>query len=162
MVLGLSLHAFTVFHVLLSLIGIGSGLVVVYGFLAAGDYKLWTLVFLVTTALTSLTGFLFPVPHLLPSHVVGILSLIVLAGAVYARYLKHSAGVWRSVYVVCAMVALWFNVFVLVAQLFKHVGALKALAPTQSEPPFMVAQGLVLILFVALGYFSVRRFRLGS
>ena len=162
MLLGMSLHAFTVFHVVLSLIGIGSGFVVIYGFLVARDFKWWTLVFLVTTALTSLTGFLFPVPHLLPSHVVGILSLVVLTGAIVARYSGYSAGRWQTFYVVCATIALYFNVFVLVAQLFKHVAVLKALAPTQSEPPFMVAQVIVLAAFVALGIFSVKRFRLAE
>jgi hypothetical protein len=159
MLLGMSLHAFTVFHVVLSLIGIGSGLVVLFGFLTAREFSFWTVLFLATTVATSLTGFLFPVPHLLPSHVVGILSLLVLAGAIIARYPLHGAGIWRAIYVVCATVALWFNVFVLVAQLFKHVPALKALAPTQSEPPFMVAQVIVLALFVVLGVLAVKRFR---
>jgi hypothetical protein len=162
MLLGMSLHAFTVLHVILSLIGIGSGLIVVFGFIATRDLEPWTLLFLITTAATSLTGFLFPVQHLLPSHVIGILSLVVLAGAIFARYPMGSAGVWCRVYVVCALVALWFNVFVLVVQLFKHVPALKALAPTQTELPFSAAQLIVAAGFVVLGILSVKRFRVAE
>jgi hypothetical protein len=160
MMLGMSLHAFTLMHVVISLIGIGSGLVVLFGFLAAKEFKQWILLFLVSTAATSLTGFLFPFHRLLPSYIVGILSLIVLAGAIVARYSFHSAGTWRSVFVVCATIALYLNVFVLIVQLFKHVPVFHVLAPTQTEPPFLIAQVTVLAVFVVLGIFAAKRFRI--
>jgi uncharacterized membrane protein SirB2 len=113
----------------------------------------------VSTALTSVTGFGFPFDHLLPPHKVGIISLVVLTIAVFARYKFHLAGSWRWIYGVGAVLALYFNVFVLVVQLFLKVPALKAMAPTQSEPPFVAAQLIVLALFIALGIFAVKRFR---
>jgi hypothetical protein len=119
----------------------------------------WTAVFLVITALTSLTGFFFPFHKLLPSHILGVLSLIVLAIAVPARYVYHLAGGWRRIYVITAVLALYFNFFVLIAQLFQKVPPLKALAPTQSEPPFLVAQTCALVLFIVLGIYSVKGFR---
>jgi hypothetical protein len=109
--------------------------------------------------LTSLTGFGFPFDHLLPSHIVGILSLVVLVIAIFARYLQHLAGAWRNAYVICAGVALYLNVFVLVVQLFEKVPALRVLAPTQKESPFVVAQLTILVLFVALTILAVKRFR---
>jgi len=150
---------FTLVHVLLSLVGIGSGFLVVYGLLRGKRFDGATAIFLITTVLTSLTGFLFPFEHLLPSHVVGILSLVVLAVAILARYALHLAGAWRWIYVVSAVLALYLNVFVLVAQAFMKVPALKALAPTQSEPPFLVAQLVVMALFLVLGIFAVKRFQ---
>jgi hypothetical protein len=159
MVLGMGLPTFTLLHVLISLLGIGSGLIVAFGLLTARRLDFWTSVFLWSTILTSATGFLFPFHGFLPSHGVGILSLVVLAVALLARYKMRLAGPWRWVYVLCASVALYFNVFVLVIQLFLKVPALKALAPTQSEPPFVVAQVTVLALFVALTILGTTRFR---
>lgn len=144
------LGAFTLFHVLLSFAGIGSGFVVVFGLLTSKWFARWNTLFLTTTVATSLTGFLFPFHRFLPSHAFGVLSLIVLAIAVLARYRFHLVGGWRKTYVITALVALYFNVFVLVAQMFQKVPALKSLAPTQSEPPFQMAQLVVLVLFVAL------------
>src|SRR5258706_11417977 len=135
MMLGLSLSTFTLVHVVLSLVGIGSGFVVLYGLLVGKRLDGWTALFLVTTVATSATGFGFPFDHLLPSHKVGIVSLLVLAIAIAARYPLHLAGAWRRVYVVCAVVALYFNVFVGVVQAFLKIPALNAMAPKQTEPP---------------------------
>jgi len=154
-----SLRTFTIVHVVLSLVGIGSGFVVLYGLLTRKRLDRWTALFLASTAATSATGFGFPFDHLLPSHVVGIISLLVLAVAVAARYAFRLAGAWRRVYVVAAMTALYLNVFVLVVQLFRKVPALTALAPTQSEPPFAVVQLLLLVLFVTLTAVAAIRFR---
>jgi hypothetical protein len=159
MVLGMSLQTFTFVHVFISLLGIGSGFIVMFGLLGGKRMDGWTAIFLVTTVLTSVTGFLFPVEHLLPSHIVGILSLIVLALAIVARYTLHMKGAWRTTYVIGAVVALYFNCFVAVVQSFAKISALKALASTQKEPPFLVAQLLVLAIFVALGIVAAKRFR---
>jgi len=158
MILGMSTATYTFLHVLISLIGIGSGLIVMYGLLTGKRMDLLTAVFLATTVLTSVTGFGFPFDHLLPSHKVGILSLIILAVAIPARYLFHLAGWWRWIYVVGAALALYFNVFVLVVQAFLKIPALKALAPTQTEPAFVVAQLLVLLVFATLAIFATIRF----
>jgi hypothetical protein len=160
MILGLSTATYTFLHVLISLIGIGSGLVVMFGFITGKRLDTLTTVFLTTTVLTSVTGFGFPFDHLLPSHKLGIISLVVLAIAIPARYVFHLAGSWRWIYVVGASMALYLNVFVLIAQLFMKVPALKALAPTQSEPPFLVAQLLVLLIFVGLTILAAKRFHL--
>jgi len=154
-----SLATFTLVHVVISLAGIASGFVVVFGLIGGKRLDRWTIGFLVTTVLTSVTGYGFPFDHLLPSHIVGGISLVVLAVAIFARYGRHMAGGWRRVYVIGAVVALYFNVFVLVVQLFRRVPALTALAPTQSEPPFAIAQGIVLLLFAALGVLATTRFR---
>jgi len=159
MVLGMSLATFTLVHVLISLIGIFSGLIVAYGLLAAKPLNGSTATFLTTTVLTSLTGFLFPVEHLLPSHIVGIISLVVLALAIFARYGGHLAGSWRWIYVVTALVALYLNCLVAVVQSFMKISALKALAPTRKEPPFLIAQIALMVLFIVLGIFAVRNFR---
>jgi hypothetical protein len=158
MILGMSLSAFTLFHVVLSLIGIAAGLVVVFGWLNSKHSSGWTALFLATTVLTSVTGYFFPTDRILPSHIVGALSLVVLAIAIVALYAYRLARSWRWIYVVSATIALWFNVFVLVAQAFAKISSLHALAPTQSEPPFAIAQGAVLIIFIALGILAVRRF----
>jgi hypothetical protein len=157
-ILGMSTATFTLIHVLISLVGIASGLVVMYGFLAAKRLDRWTVLFLATTIATSLTGFAFPNSHITPGIVIGILSLIVLAIALVARYGLRMSGAWRRIYVVTASVALYFNVFVLIVQSFEKVPALKALAPTQKEPPFAIAQLLVLALFIVLTAFAVKRF----
>ena len=146
-------------HVLISLIGIVTGFVVVFGLIGGKRLDRWTAVFLVTTILTSLTGFMLPAHKILPSHIIGFISLLMLAVACAARYPLRLVGVWRSTYVVTSTVALYFNVFVLVFQSFLKVPALKALAPTQSEPPFAIAQSFVLILFLVLGFMAVRGFR---
>jgi hypothetical protein len=156
------LAAFTIFHVVLSLIGIGSGLVVVYGLLTANRMDGWTALFLATTLATSLTGFLFPVHKLLPSHVVGILSVIILGLAYLARYRFRLSGAWRATYVITAVIALYLNCFVAVVQSFKHIPALAMHAPTQTEPPFKVVQLVVLVLFLCLGVFSVKKFRVAA
>src|SRR5580700_6607105 len=129
-------NALTIFHVALSLVGIGSGFVVVYGLLKTKYFSGWTSLFLVTTVATSVTGFLFPFHQFLPSHGVGIVSLIVLTIAIVARYRFGLAGGWRRTYAITAVVALYLNVFVLNAQLFLKVPALQATAPQQSDPPF--------------------------
>src|SRR5579864_8503036 len=152
------LAAFTFFHVALSLVGIASGFVVVYGLLTSKRFDGWTALFLATTVATSVTGFLFPFHHFLPSHGVGIVSLIVLTFAILARYRFRLDGGWRRTYAITAVVALYFNVFVLVAQLFMKVPALKELAPTQSEPPFAVAQLAVLLLFTVLTIRAAMKF----
>src|SRR5580658_1400103 len=158
MILGMSLSTFTFLHVVISLVGIASGLIVVYGFIAGKRLDTWTALFLFTTVLTSATGFLFPFKHLLPSHIVGTLSLLVLAVAIVARYPRHLEGGWRRIYVVCAMVALYLNCFVLVAQCFLKVSALHALAPNGNEPPFLIAQLVLLAVFVILTIVAVKRF----
>ena len=157
MVLGISLPAFTMIHVLISLIGIVSGLVVMYGLLANHPSDKWTVLFLATTALTSLTGFLFPFHGVTPGIVVGVISMAVLAIAALVRYPLHLA--WRKTYVVAAGAALYFNVFVLLVQSFEKVPALHALAPTQKEPPFAIAQLAVLLAFIVLTVRAAKRFR---
>jgi hypothetical protein len=149
----------TFVHVVISLIGIGSGLVVMAGLLRGQRLDRWTAVFLATTVATSATGFLFPITKLTPGIVLGILSLITLTGAIVARYGQHLVGWWRPVYVICSVISLYFNVFVLVVQSFMKVPVLNHLAPTQSEPPFAVVQLVVLILFIVLGVLATKRFK---
>jgi hypothetical protein len=161
MILGMTTSTYTLVHVLLSLVGIGSGLVVVFGLLARRRLDGWTALFLTSTVATSLTGFGFPFDHLLPSHKVGIVSLLVLAFAIVARYLLRLAGPWRRVYVICAALALYLNVFVAVVQAFLKAPVLKAMAPTQTESPFVLAQAVVLLLFIALGILASVRFHPG-
>ncbi len=162
MTFGMSLATFTFLHVLISLVGIASGLAVMYGFINGRRLDRLTAIFLVFTVLTSVTGFGFPFTQLLPSHKVGIISLVLLALAIPARYVFHLAGAWRFTYVVTAAMALYLNCFVLVVQLFMKAPALKALAPTQKEPPFLVAQLIVLALFIGLTILAAKRFRGGS
>jgi hypothetical protein len=157
--MNLDFSTFTWVHVIISLIGIVTGFVVMKGMLASQRLDDWTAVFLATTALTSLTGFGCPFEKLLPSHIVGIISLVVLLVAILARYAFGMSGGWRPAYVVTALVAQWLNVFVLVAQLFNKVNALHALAPTQSEPPFLIAQTVVMVLFIIVGIAALRQFR---
>src|SRR5229473_2338940 len=159
MILGMTTATYTLIHVLISLVGIGSGAVVMYGLLGGKRLDRWTALFLATTVLTSVTGFGFPFDHLLPSHKVAIISLVALAIAIVARYPLHLAGTWRRTYVISAAIALYLNTFVLVVQSFEKVPALKALAPTQKEPPFAIAQGTVLVAFIVLTIFAVKGFR---
>jgi len=161
-ILGMPLATFTAVHVLISLIAIGSGVAVVFGMLRAKRLDTLTAVFLVTTILTSVTGFLFPNDHVTPGIILGVISLVALAVSLVARYTLHMRGAWRSVYVITAVMALYFNVFVLVAQSFEKVPALHALAPTQKEPPFAIAQLIVLVVFIVVGIFAVKNFRLGA
>lgn len=158
MVLGMSLATFTLVHVVISLVGIATGFVVVYGMLKSDRLSTWTAIFLATTVLTSVTGFFFPFEKLLPSHIFGIISLVVLVPTLVALYAFHLAGRWRWVYVVGALVALYLNTFVGVVQTFLKIAPITALAPTQSEPPFLIAQLLLLAIFVGLGVLAVRSF----
>ncbi|WP_026595584.1 hypothetical protein [Methyloferula stellata] len=158
MILGMSLSAFTTFHVVLSLIGIASGLIVLAAMIDNKRAPAWTALFLVTTIATSVTGFLFPFKTFDPALVVGTISLVLLVIAVLSLYALRLAGIWRPVYVVAAVMALYLNAFVGVVQSFQKLAFLKPLAPTQSEPPFAIAQGAVLILFVLLGFLALRRF----
>jgi hypothetical protein len=146
-------------HVVISLLAIGSGLIVMLGLLAAKRLDRWTAFFLATTIATSVTGFFFPFHGFTPAIGVGIISLVVLALAIVARYACHLSGAWRWLYVISAMVSLYLNVFVLIVQSFQKVPALKALAPTQTEPPFLVSQLVTLALFVVLGIVATVRFR---
>jgi len=155
---GMTLGTFTVIHVVLSLIGIGAGLVVLVGLIGGSYFGVWTALFLSATVLTCVTGFGFPVDHVLPSHIVGVVCLVALVLAIVALYALHLRGVWRAIYVVSAGLALYLNVFVGVVQAFLKVPALHALAPQQTEAPFLVAQLLVLALFVVLTIAAARRF----
>ena len=153
------LTIYTLIHVAISLVGIFSGLVVLFGLFTGKRLDGWTALFLATTVATSVTGFFFPVHNFMPSHGVGILSLIVLAVAIYARYARHLAGPWRKIFVVGAVIALYLNVFVGIVQAFMKIPALKEIAPTQSEPPFKFTQLTVLTLFVVLGIVATIKFR---
>ena len=159
MILGMSLSAFTLFHVVLSLIGIVTGFIAVVGMVGSRLFRGWTAVFLATTVLTSVTGFMFPFEKVLPSHVVGVVSLVVLAVTLVALYGYRLEQSWRWIYAVSALIALYLNVFVLVAQAFAKIRFLNALGPTPSDPAFIVAQLIVLVLFVLLGFSVVRSFR---
>ena len=158
MVLGMSLANFTLLHVVLSLVGIATGLVVLFGMITSRSFSGWTAAFLATTILTSVTGFFFPFERILPSHVFGVVSLALLAVTVVALYGYRLAGAARWLYVVTAVIALYLNAFVGVVQAFLKLPFFHALAPTQTELPFIIAQGITLIAFVALGYMAVRRF----
>jgi len=161
MVLGMSLATFTLVHVIISLIAIVTGLLVMFGLLGSRQMPGLTATFLLFTVLTSVTGFVFPFTQLLPSHMVGILSLVLLAIACIALYAMKLAGPWRSIYVVTAMTSLYLNVFVLVVQAFLKVPALHALAPSvpPAGPVFAVVQGIVLMFFVLVIIGAWRRFK---
>jgi hypothetical protein len=158
MVFGVSLSTYTVIHTILSLIGIVAGIVALFQMIGGKLSKGWTWLFLFTTILTSVTGFGFPVTGLMPSHIFGVISLAVLALALYALYSKHLAGAWRWIYVVTAAIALYLNCFVGVVQAFQKLPPLQPLAPTQSEPPFQIAQLVLLLVFIILGFLAVRKF----
>jgi hypothetical protein len=158
MILGMSLETFTFVHVVISLVGIMTGFIVVALMLQNAPLAGWNGFFLTATILTSVTGFLFPLKAIGPPHIVGAISLVVLAVALFALYGRKLAGPWRWVYVVCATAALYLNVFVAIVQSFDKVTYLHKLAPTGSEPPFGVAQAIVLILFVVIGFLAVRRY----
>jgi len=152
------LAAFTLFHVAISLIGIFTGVIAVFGMIAGKRLDGWTAVFLSTTALTSITGFLFPFHKVTPGIILGVISLLVLAVAIPARYLKHLEGAWRKIYAVTSTIALYLNVFVLVAQLFAKVPALHALAPHGNEPPFLISELAVMALFIVLAVAAAIKF----
>ena len=160
MVFGMTTYTFV--HVLISLAGIVSGFVVLYGLLSANRMNGWTLFFLATTVATSVTGFGFAFHGVTPAIILGVVSLIVLAVAIAARYVFRLNGAWSGIYAGAAVAALYFNVFVLVVQSFLKVPALHALAPKGSEPPFAIAQGAVLVAFLVLGFLAVKRFRAGA
>jgi hypothetical protein len=149
----------TLFHTIISIVAITAGLVVVGGLIAGVRIDGWTGIFLVTTALTSITGFFFPFTHLTPSQWIGIISLVILPFVIAARYWKHLRGGWRGTYVVGTVLVLYLNFFVLMVQLFRRIPALIVAAPKQTEPPFVLSQLLVLALFAWLGFAAVRRFR---
>ena len=159
MVFGMSLVTYTLIHVIISLIGIGAGLVVLFGMFGGKRLDGMTALFLATTVLTSVTGFGFPIAHVTPGIVLGVLSLVVLAIAIPARYSFRMAGKWRAIYVITAVIALYFNCFVLIAQSFLKIPALHALAPKGNEPPFAIAQGILLVLFIVAGIKAVKKFR---
>ena len=161
MVLGMSLATFTLLHVVISLVGVAAGLIAMVGLLTSNPLRGWTALFLVTTILTSVTGFFFPVEKLLPSHIIGIISLVLLAVACLALYGRKLAGSWRWIYVLTAMLSLYLNVFVLIIQSFLKVPPLHALAPSvpPSEPPFAIVQGIVLVFFIVVIVAAVKKFR---
>lgn len=158
MILGLSIPAFTALHTLISLVGIASGLVVLAGMLGNRPLAGWTALFLTTTVATSVTGFMFPSKAFGPPHVVGAISLVVLAAALVALYGRRLAGAWRGIYVVTAILALYLNCFVGVVQAFQKIPPLHALAPLGTEPPFAAAQGATLLAFLILGFLALRRY----
>jgi hypothetical protein len=145
MILGMSTSAFTQFHVIISLVGIFTGVVALFGMLSASRLPTWTALFLLTTIATSVTGFMFP-------------STVVLPIALLALYSYRLVGAWRSVYVVSSTIALYLNVFVGVVQSFQKLPFLHPLAPKGSEPPFIIAQVLVMAIFIALGILAVKKF----
>jgi hypothetical protein len=154
------LATFTLFHVAISLVGIFAGFIVAAGLLTSKRLDGWTAIFLVFTVATSATGFMFPFHGFKPSYVVGAISLLILLAAIFARYGRRMAGPWRWIYVVTAMIAFYLNVFVLIVQSFMKVPALRALAPTQSEPPFKLTQLVVLAIFIVVTVIASIRFRI--
>ena len=159
MMLGMSLPVFTEVHVAISLFGIFTGLVVLFGMLSGHWLAKWNRLFLLSTVLTSVTGFMFPFTAVGPPHIIGAVSLIVLAFALMALYRHRLTGAWRWVYVLAASLALYLNVFVAVVQAFLKIPYFMALAPTQSEAPFQAAQAVVLVIFVIMAVVAVRKFR---
>jgi hypothetical protein len=166
MILGLSIAAFTTVHVIISLIAIASGFVVMFGMLGAHRLPGWTALFLLTTILTSVTGFLFPIHGFTPALGTGAVSLVILAVALIALYARHLAGAWRWIYVVTAIAALYFNVLVLIVQSFEKLALLNPAAPVVGPPfaepantHFVVAQVAALLLLIVLGTLAVIRFR---
>ncbi|WP_092028787.1 hypothetical protein [Bradyrhizobium sp. OK095] len=159
MMMGMSLVIFTLLHVLISLIGIVAGLIAAIGWLKSDPSRVSTAIFLATTILTSVTGFLFPAPKLLPSHIVGLISLVLLVLATFAFYGRHLLGIWRPIYTITATLSLYLNVFVLGIQAFLKIPLLQSWAPTQTEPVFLVVQGAAFLLFALLAILTTARFR---
>jgi hypothetical protein len=152
------MSTFTWVHTALSVAALVAGLVVVIGLFSSRTLRVWSIFFLVTAIATSVTGFGFPFQSFGASHWIGVISLVVLALAVLARYVLNYTGVWRWLYAVCMVVGFYFLVFVLIAQAFKKVPSLAALAPTLSEPPFAIAQVVVLLIFVGIALATARKF----
>jgi hypothetical protein len=159
MILGMSIGTFTILHVIITLIAIGSGLIVVGGMFACHRLPVTTALFLFTTALTSVTGFLFPIHGFTPALDVGILACLILVVALFALYKERLVGAWRWIYAITAVASLYLNVFVLVVHSFAKVSALNALAPTQTEPPFAITQAAVLAIFIVITIVAVVKFR---
>src|SRR5436305_11172586 len=153
------LQTYTIIHILISLVAIFTGVVVLLGMLASKRLDNWTKWFFITAVATTITGFFFPFHGFTPAIGLGIISLPFLALTIFARYPKHLAAAWRWIYVIGAVICLYFNLFVLVVQSFEKVPALHAIAPTQTEPPFKLAQLAVLIFSILLGIVAVVRFR---
>ena len=153
------LETYTFVHVVISLVGVFTGLIVLFGLLAGKRLDGWTKWFLIMTTATSVTGFFFPFHGFTPAIALGIMSLIVLAVAIFARYPRQLIGHWRWIYIVSAVIALYFNVFVAIVQAYEKIPALKVLAPTQTEPPFKLTQLVVLAIFVLLGIVATIAFR---
>jgi hypothetical protein len=158
MILGMSTSTFTMLHVIISLVGILSGVIVVFRMLSAARLSTCTALFLITTVATSVTGFMLPSPGFDAAHVVGVISLVVLAIAILALYVYNLAGAWSSLYVVSSVIALYLNVFVSVVQSFQKIYFLHTLAPNGSEPPFIIAQVLVMAILIVLGISAVTKF----
>jgi hypothetical protein len=152
------LHVYTIIHTLISLVAIFTGFVVVFGMLAGNRLDGWTKWFLVTAVATTITGFFFPFHGFTPAIGLGIISLPFLALTIFARYAKHLAGPWRWIYVIGAVICLYFNLFVAVVQAFEKIPALHAMAPTQTEPPFKLTQLIVLLISALLAIVAVIRF----
>lgn len=161
MILGMSMRSFTLTHMLISLTGIGSGFVVMFGLLYRKEFEGWTVVFFISSIFTTVTGFLFPFDHLLRSHILGLMSLFVLTISLFLRNVLGLDGWLRVAYVVTLATALYFNCFAAVVQLFAKIPALKAIAPTQTETPFVAAQCVVLAIFVLLTCVAAKRFGVG-
>ena len=153
------LQIYTIIHTLISLVALFAGFVVLFGLLTGNRIDSWTNWFLISAVATTVTGFFFPFHGITPAIKLGIISSVVLVITIYARYAKHLTGAWRWIYVVGASLALYFNVFVAIVQSFEKIPALKAIAPTQSEPPFKLTQLVALALFVLLTLVAVIRFR---
>jgi len=158
MILGMSVATFTLVHVVISLLGIASGLIVLFGMFGSHRLPGWTALFLLTTILTSVTGFMLPSVGLTPARLFGIISLIVLAAALVALYGFRLGGVWRWIYVGSAVIALYLNIFVLIVQSFLKIPFLHPLAPTGTEPPFLIAEGVLLVIFIVLGLIALIKF----
>lgn len=160
MISGITMSMLTLVHVLLALTGLGTGFIVMFGLLSGKRLDGWTVIFVMTSIATSVTGFLFfPFEHLLPSHTIGLLSLVVMVVAIWARYWFLMEGAWRWVYVVGVGVALYLNVFVAIVQAFRKIPALYVMAPTQTEPPFVIAQLVNAGIFVVLTVLAGKKFR---
>jgi hypothetical protein len=155
----IDLSTFTLVHTVLSLVALVTGLVVVLGLLGSHRLPGLTALYLVTSVVTTVTGFFFPTSSFMPSHGVGIVSLVMLLAAIFGRYVYHFAGAWRWIYAVGVALSVYFLVFVGIVQAFMKVPALRAMAPTQSEPPFAIAQGIVLVIFIVLTIAAARKFR---
>jgi hypothetical protein len=156
MILGMSTATYTSVHVFISLVALASGFVVLFGLISRKRLDVWNALFLATTVATSVSGYAFPSDHLRPSHIVGLISLVVLTIAIAARYVFHLLTPWGRIYAVCASIALYLNVFVAIVQAFEKTPSLRVWAPTQSEPPFLLAQLSVLVIFATLGTLAAR------